>query len=135
MTQEERVIVNSFATECFRNVADTDYVAARMHSRFGLIEQFQWSALQAIEKYLKAILLYNARAIQYGFFTLGGAKPPQETDPLFTLAGIRFAEALECADNADIIAYGMEVVMDSLSTLREKLPLKGTIGQMIAGVR
>lgn len=30
-----------------------------MHYRLGLIEQFQWSALQAIEKYLKAILLYN----------------------------------------------------------------------------
>jgi hypothetical protein len=79
--------------------------------------------------------LYNARAIQYGFFTLGATKTAKETDPLFTLAGIRLAEALECADNADIIAHGMEVVMDSLATLREKLPLKGTIGRMIAGVR
>jgi hypothetical protein len=79
--------------------------------------------------------LYNARAIQYGFFTLGGAKTSQESDPLFTLAGIRVAEALEAADNADVIAHGMEVVMDSLSTLREKLPLKGTIGRMIAGAR
>jgi hypothetical protein len=57
--REERVTVNSFASECFRDVADTDYIAARMHYRLGLIEQFQWSALQAIEKYLKAILLYN----------------------------------------------------------------------------
>ena len=79
--------------------------------------------------------LYNARAIQYGLFTLGGAKTSQERDPLFTLAGIRVAEALEAADNANVIAHGMEVVMDSLSTLREKLPLKGTIGRMIAGVR
>jgi hypothetical protein len=79
--------------------------------------------------------LYNARAIQYGFFALGGAKTPQETDPLFTLAGIRLAEALEGADNADIIAHGVEVVIDSMVTLREKLPLKGTIGRMIAGAR
>jgi hypothetical protein len=79
--------------------------------------------------------LYNARAIQYGFFALGGAKSAQENDPLFTLAGIRVAEALEAADNADIITQGIEVVVDSVVTLREKLPLKGTIGRMIAGAR
>jgi HEPN domain-containing protein len=61
-SREERVIVNSFASECLRNVADADYIAARIHYRLGLIQQFQWSALQAIEKYLKSILLYNGRS-------------------------------------------------------------------------
>jgi hypothetical protein len=51
--------LNSFATRCFRNVADRDYIAARMCYRAGLISQFHWSALQAFEKYFKAILLYN----------------------------------------------------------------------------
>lgn len=36
-----------------------DYISARMSFRVGLIEQFHWQALQALEKYLKAILLYN----------------------------------------------------------------------------
>jgi len=51
--------LNSFATRCFRDVADRDYIAARMCYRAGLISQFHWSALQAFEKYFKAILLYN----------------------------------------------------------------------------
>lgn len=36
-----------------------DYIAARMLYRAGLVEQFHWQGLQALEKYLKAILLYN----------------------------------------------------------------------------
>ncbi len=51
--------LNSFATRCFRDIADRDYIAARMCYRAGLISQFHWSALQAFEKYFKAILLYN----------------------------------------------------------------------------
>lgn len=51
--------LNSFATRCFRNIADRDYISARMCYRAGLISQFHWAALQAFEKYYKAILLYN----------------------------------------------------------------------------
>ena len=36
-----------------------DYISARMSFRATLIEQFHWQALQALEKYFKAILLYN----------------------------------------------------------------------------
>jgi len=61
LSNEEKIVI-SFATECFRNVADKDYIAARMIYRLNLIEQFQWIALQAIEKYLKSILLYNLRS-------------------------------------------------------------------------
>lgn len=62
MPLEHRAILNSFASECFRDVADTDYISARVHYRLGLIEQFQWSASQALEKYLKAILLFNGHS-------------------------------------------------------------------------
>jgi hypothetical protein len=79
--------------------------------------------------------LYNARAIQYGFFALGGTSTPDGHDPLFKLAGIRLAEALECPDNAAVITYGVEVIMASLAALREQLPLKETVGQLIAGAR
>lgn len=52
-------LLNDFAIRCFRDVADHDYIAARMAYRSGLFQQFHWSSLQAIEKYLKAILLFN----------------------------------------------------------------------------
>ncbi len=37
------------------------YIAARVLYRYGVGPQFLWLALQSIEKYLKAILLYNDR--------------------------------------------------------------------------
>lgn len=52
-------LLNDFATRSFRDVADYDYIAARLSYRHGLISQFHWQALQALEKYIKAILLYN----------------------------------------------------------------------------
>lgn len=48
-----------FVTRSFRDMADKDYIAARITHRHGLDFQFLWFAQQAIEKYLKAILLYN----------------------------------------------------------------------------
>ncbi len=51
--------LNDFAVRCFRDIADQDYIAARMAWRHSLYPQFHWSALQAIEKYLKCILLLN----------------------------------------------------------------------------
>ena len=56
---EHDVHLNDFATRSFRDVADQDYVMARTAYRARLYPQFHWSGLQAIEKYLKAILLYN----------------------------------------------------------------------------
>jgi hypothetical protein len=56
---DTRLILNDFATRSFRDVADHDYIAARMCYRAGLISQFHWSSLQSIEKYLKGILLFN----------------------------------------------------------------------------
>jgi hypothetical protein len=58
-TQYMSALLNDFATRSFRDVADYDYIHARLAYRFRLLPQFHWSALQAIEKYLKAILLYN----------------------------------------------------------------------------
>lgn len=51
--------VNGFGTQSFRDQADRDYIAARLACRHELFPQFLWSSHQAIEKYLKAILLYN----------------------------------------------------------------------------
>ena len=54
-----QVALNSLAREVFRDQADADYVIARAAWRMRLKEQFLWASLQAIEKYLKGILLFN----------------------------------------------------------------------------
>lgn len=51
--------VDDFATRCFRDNADQDYIVARICYRSRLFSQFKWSAHQAIEKYYKAMFLYN----------------------------------------------------------------------------
>jgi len=53
------ILLNDFAIRSFRDIGDNDYVSARMAYRGQLISQFLWSGLQAIEKYLKCILLLN----------------------------------------------------------------------------
>jgi hypothetical protein len=78
--------------------------------------------------------LYNMRATQYGFFSLGNAKTA-DSDALFTVAGIRLAEALECPDNADIITHGVETVVESLLALRQQIPLQENFGRLIAGMQ
>jgi len=52
-------LVNDFATRSFREIADGDYIAARMSFRALLVPQFLWQSLQAMEKYLKCILVLN----------------------------------------------------------------------------
>jgi HEPN domain-containing protein len=53
------LLLNDFAFRSFRDVADEDYIAARMSIRCGLVVPFLWSSQQTIEKYLKCILLLN----------------------------------------------------------------------------
>jgi HEPN domain-containing protein len=52
-------LLNDFATRSFRDVADEDYIAARLAFRARLIPQFLWGGLQALEKYLKCMLVLN----------------------------------------------------------------------------
>lgn len=58
MTRDD-MLVNDFAIQSFRDVADADYIAARMACRAALVTQFLWASQQAVEKYLKCILLLN----------------------------------------------------------------------------
>ncbi|MHB8653844.1 MAG: HEPN domain-containing protein [Terriglobia bacterium] len=52
-------LVNDFAIRSFRDIADGDYIVARMACRSVLVTQYLWASQQAIEKYLKCILLLN----------------------------------------------------------------------------
>jgi hypothetical protein len=66
-----QVVLNTFAKDVFRRQADFDYVAARASYRMRLRQQFLWSAQQALEKYLKAILLFNGKSAR---FPTGGGR-------------------------------------------------------------
>jgi len=57
---QSQAVLIEFATRVLRNEADKDYIIARIAHRFEFDQQFLWSAEQAVEKYLKAILLFNA---------------------------------------------------------------------------
>jgi len=57
MTDDWRV--NDFAIRSFRDVADEDYISARLSFRAALVEPSLWASQQALEKYLKCILLLN----------------------------------------------------------------------------
>jgi hypothetical protein len=53
------VLLNDFAIRSFRDIADGDYIAARMACRARIAVQFLWASQQTIEKYLKCILLLH----------------------------------------------------------------------------
>jgi HEPN domain-containing protein len=57
MTRDQ--LINDFAIRSFRDTGDGDYITARLTFRARLLQQFLWSSLQAIEKYLKCMLVLN----------------------------------------------------------------------------
>jgi len=59
LTIKEKNCLTEYANCCLRDIADQDYISARILYRLGLPMQFLWQAGQCIEKYMKAILLYN----------------------------------------------------------------------------
>jgi hypothetical protein len=66
-------LLNDFAIRSFRDIADGDYIAARMACRTGLVTQYLWASQQTIEKYLKCVLLLNRVPAQDVRHHLGAA--------------------------------------------------------------
>jgi HEPN domain-containing protein len=62
MASRAILVRNSLVQECLLDMADRDYLAARICWRNRLPEQFLWSALQCVEKSLKTILLLNDKS-------------------------------------------------------------------------
>ncbi len=60
MLSMDQIFRNNFATRAFRDVADMDYVSARTLYRNDCLDAFLVFSQQAIEKYLKGVLLYNS---------------------------------------------------------------------------
>lgn len=61
---DKQDILNEYATRSLRYTADQDYISARSSYKANLIEPFLWSSLHALEKYLKAILLFHTVSIK-----------------------------------------------------------------------
>ncbi len=59
MSYSTAALLDDFAIRSFRDRGDQDYVSARLCYRHALIPQFHWASLQALEKYLKCILVLN----------------------------------------------------------------------------
>ena len=59
VSKRTSLLIDLFAISSFRDIADQDYIAARMACRANLVEPYLWSSQQAIEKYLKCILLLH----------------------------------------------------------------------------
>lgn len=58
-------LVGDFVTRWFRDSADRDYICARGAYRNEFNEQFRSCALNAVQKYLTAILLFNGRSARH----------------------------------------------------------------------
>jgi hypothetical protein len=72
-SMELDALVNDFAIRSFRDIGDGDYIAARMACRAQLVTQFLWASQQAVEKYLKCILLLNRITAKDVYHDLGTA--------------------------------------------------------------
>lgn len=68
MDKRQEIELNTYASH-LRDVADKDYISARKIYHLGLMENFLWCSLQAVEKYLKAILLFNKKKADFGHKT------------------------------------------------------------------
>ncbi|MBI2791207.1 MAG: hypothetical protein HYX61_04545 [Gammaproteobacteria bacterium] len=68
------------AYSCLRDVADEDYICARMAFKAQCSINFHWLALQAIEKYIKCILLLRRKKAKFGHDLRKGLKKAKRLD-------------------------------------------------------
>lgn len=97
-------------------MADQDYIAARICHKYQLDQLFLWNSLQAIEKYLKAILLYNGKSAKGIFHNLRKSLQQIRSIPDipfdFPEDVVKFIEYID--------EYGVNRYLDYPSVLREK---------------
>ncbi|NOT26716.1 MAG: hypothetical protein HOP16_11495 [Acidobacteria bacterium] len=82
-TKKDREL-NSFALRSFRDVADADYIAARLAYRAQLPVQFLWASQQALEKYLKFILFLERIKVPKLGHDLAPVECPGDLHPALT---------------------------------------------------
>jgi HEPN domain-containing protein len=59
MDETIRGLFSLWVQHSFRDVADRDYLSARLLNKHKLFQVSVWSSLQAVEKYLKGVLLFS----------------------------------------------------------------------------
>lgn len=114
---EDTPHINDFANRSFRDHADQDYIMARIAYRKEFDQQFLWCSLQALEKYLKAILLYNrvsAKGIGHNLVE-GLNRVKQISDLGFSLPSSDTENFIEY-----ISAYGADRYLSHPTYLRDK---------------
>lgn len=62
--EKTKAAIRRFARTSLRDYGDMDYIAARASILVQLGYPHQWSGLQALEKYMKAILLFNGESVK-----------------------------------------------------------------------
>ncbi len=109
---------SSIIKEMFLHTADENYITARWCWRNRLMTDFFWNSVHALEKYMKAVLLYNGRSVQKFSHNLvelydavagiaGSLLPAQLTQPQgytgywVALTPREFLEKLDRNGNAD----------------------------------
>jgi HEPN domain-containing protein len=66
--------IDDFVIRSFRDLADEDYISARMSFRAALVTPSLWSSHQMVEKYIKCILLLNRIPAKNMWHELNGLK-------------------------------------------------------------
>ncbi|MCC5845086.1 MAG: HEPN domain-containing protein [Verrucomicrobia bacterium] len=115
---------NSFIEYSFRDTADQDYIAARTLYRNQLLGPFLWSSLQAIEKYLKAILLYNERPAKTGHNTIKALNEVKKIGEIGFICSTEIEDFLEYLDEQGpnrYLSYTRYSKGDELSLLDESV--------------
>jgi len=99
-------LVNDFAIRSFRDIADGDYIVARMACRAQLVTQFLWASHQAVEKYLKCILLLNrieAKNVQHDLRK--ALRKIEESDKISLDLAMRSKKFIEMLDDYGAFRY------------------------------
>jgi HEPN domain-containing protein len=100
MDQKTREKYSSWVSDTFRRSADEYYLAARVLYRAQLDHPFSWCALQAIEKYLKGILLFHLEDVRsYRHDALKAFRRVRR------LAGLRFDPPDAVEDFVDYLTF------------------------------
>ncbi len=133
ITQQDREL-NSWAFRSFRDVADGDYIAARMAYRAQLPVQFLWASQQAIEKYLKCALFIRRKAAKTVRHALALALKLLEDSRWPETAGARHRAPRErCGDEAGQLArrqslggrqWKLQIRMKGLFSVSDR-PIRG----------
>lgn len=117
--------LDEIAYRCFRDMADQDYILARVSYKLNFPTNFNWCALQAIEKYLKCILLLQrieAKNVSHNLETalekIKSVKISEETSTIiFQDPVIAFIKDINHRGQSRYLGKSTHVIPDDINNL------------------